>query len=268
MLYQSYIPTRLEGLAHVIWEQRSTQPMRWQILPSGYVELIFNLGPKMANVQGKRVGNTINPTEHFCFLSGLHTKPLYLGFPEFHVMGVQMNPAAIKAFFGIPCLELKDWYLEGDLLLEELGEMEDRLRAPTPFLTKARWLEHYLCEKLDETSELYTVLKINTVVDKLSSLAMAGESFRLEDLMGYSRTHTHRLFTEWFGQSATNHLKLRQFVQAIRRIHASDERLTDIAFQEGFYDQPHFVRAFRQFAGMTPGQYRRQKSDLIGQLPA
>lgn len=95
----------------MIWEQESDTPSNWQILPSGFVELIFNLGPAMENVQGKRVGGAFNPTEEFCFLSGIHTQPLYMSFPRFKIMGVQMHPLAVKAVFGLPCKEVRDWAL-------------------------------------------------------------------------------------------------------------------------------------------------------------
>lgn len=37
------------------------------------------------------------------------------------------------------------------------------------------------------------------------------------------------------------------------------QRSTDIALSLGYYDQPHFVRQFRQHCGQTPNQYRQRK---------
>lgn len=37
------------------------------------------------------------------------------------------------------------------------------------------------------------------------------------------------------------------------------QTLADIALSLGYYDQPHFVRQFRQHCGQTPGQYRQRK---------
>ena len=139
-----YVPRSLFPLVHAIWEQRAEEPQGWKILPSGRVELIFNLGPTMQDLQGKRIGGTFNPTEHFCFLSGLHTRPLFMSFPRFHVMGVQMEPVAVKAFFGIPCEEVRDWAVRGEEVLKEVNAIEDRLRSPGPFEAKARWLEAHL----------------------------------------------------------------------------------------------------------------------------
>jgi AraC-like DNA-binding protein len=32
--------------------------------------------------------------------------------------------------------------------------------------------------------------------------------------------------------------------------------LTEVALAAGFYDQSHFIRCFRKFAGMTPSKFR------------
>ena len=34
--------------------------------------------------------------------------------------------------------------------------------------------------------------------------------------------------------------------------------IPDTVYQAGYFDQPHFIREFRQFAGATPGEFVRQ----------
>jgi AraC family transcriptional regulator len=49
-------------------------------------------------------------------------------------------------------------------------------------------------------------------------------------------------------------------------IHRTDLSLTAIAHQCQFSDQSHFIRSFRAYTDMTPGEYKRNKSYVKGHL--
>ena len=42
--------------------------------------------------------------------------------------------------------------------------------------------------------------------------------------------------------------------------------LTGLAYQCGFFDQAHFIKEFRAFAGKTPSEYAREMRQLQGLL--
>jgi AraC-like DNA-binding protein len=155
----------------------------------------------------------------------------------------------------------------GELLLPELAEIEDNLRCQGNFLAKARWLENHLSTKIRETSELHTAFKMKETIHQAKCLLHCGERVTMESLTGYSRMHTFRLFNEWFGLAPGQTLRLHQFTSAISLFHTSSVRLTDVGLQSGFYDQAHFIHTFREFADMTPGEYKkRMLPHLVGQL--
>ena len=117
MEYKSYIPTKLTGVSPVIWEQKTDSPKKWKMLPEFNIDLIFNLGtPWTVNSEFYK-NKSYNPTENFCFLSGLHTKPLYVEFPECHMFGIRLNTLSASLLFGVQCKELKNWSIEGDSVL-------------------------------------------------------------------------------------------------------------------------------------------------------
>lgn len=262
-----YIPSSLAPLVRLIWEQRSDEPMGWKILPSGRVELIFNLGPSMLDLVGRRVGNAFNPTEHFCFLSGLHTRPLVMRFPRFHVMGVQMEPLAVKALFGIPCIEVRDWAVHGGEILAELNAIEDRLRGPGDFPEKAVWLEQYLHRLLRRAGTMEPALLFRGAVDRMTARTLDGSRHHAEGEIGYSRMHMHRMFNEWLGLPPGEFFRLERFVRTVAAVHAGEESFTTLAHRYGYHDQAHFNHHFQRFAGMSPTQYRSHRWQLPGQLP-
>lgn len=266
MKAQFYIPEHFKDFIKVIWEQKSNSSQKWQILPSGSIELIFNLGNKMDNVVGKKLGDSFNPTENFCFLSGLHTKPLYMEFADFHVMGIQMEPLAAKVFFGIPCNELQDWAIPGEYLIDNLSQIEDNLRCLPNFHERINWLNSFIATKKLDFNDFNEAVKINNILKKAVQNRKDGKPFKIEDYTGYSRMHTHRIFKEWFGLSPGKTISLHQFTSTINQMHFNTASLTNLGLQTGFYDQAHFIRNFKEFAHMTPGQYKKQMTQLPGQL--
>jgi AraC-like DNA-binding protein len=74
---------------------------------------------------------------------------------------------------------------------------------------------------------------------------------------------SHRHFTQLFrtavGLTPRTWGRLRRFGRALERLATEpDIAWADLAAAEGYADQPHFIREFRAFAGLAPGDYRRR----------
>lgn len=265
MRFQAYRPRSLPGLVPVIWEQESSQPLHWRILPSGWMELVFRLGPAFSLQKARRIQPDADSIQQFCFLSGLHTRPLDLVFDRFHTFGVRLHPIAMRMYMGIPSSQVRDEAVEGDLLLTDLDRIEDHLRCAPDFRTRALWMEGELCRRLRGSDRQNTALKMWRLSKQLPISGPHPVRMLCQQL-GYSRSHMHRLFREWFGQSAINVVRLARFVRATVAIHQNAGSLTEIGVQHGYFDQSHFIRDFREFSGMTPGAYQRRKGPTPEQL--
>lgn len=265
MRYERRRTRLLPGLVEQIWEQRSNQSTEWRILPSGRVELIFRLGPAFTLRRARRLGPDPDAVREFCFLSGLHTSPLDLHFSSLHVFGVQLHPAAVLPILGIPCSEIRDGAVEGRLLLNDLDRIEDRLRGEPDFESRADWIEGELMRRLLRGKDLHAANRMLELWDA----ARRSPTTRTRDLvqrLGYSRSHAHRLFEDWLGQSVGGALRLERFVRSLGLLHEDSLTLSAVAHRVGYYDQAHFIRSFREFAGMTPGEYRSRRGFSPGQL--
>jgi len=88
----------------------------------------------------------------------------------------------------------------------------------------------------------------------LSLTSLAAES-------GYSRGHFVKMFRKATGVTP-HHYVLRRRVEHARFLLKEKEpgvRLIDVAALCGFSSQAHMTQVFRQFVGVTPGDYRRQQ---------
>ena len=66
-----------------------------------------------------------------------------------------------------------------------------------------------------------------------------------------------RGFRRHFGRTVGEELRRARVDRAARMLAESEEPLSRIALETGFYDQSHFANTFRRLTGMTPGEYRR-----------
>lgn len=265
MEFRKYIPTKLNHLVLYIFERKVTMPLQVEMLPDGSVSLIFYVGEKIESVRGKQIDSRIfNPTEHFCFITGLHTEPIHFNMEGLHSIGLNMHPSAIRAFWNIPVKEFKDavvgWEMQG-----ELAYIEDHIRAMTAFKDRAIWLENYFFEKL-KGNDIDFAWKLNQVMQQMERDVLQGRRTDVSAYSGYSKMHTHRIFKEWLGLTPGKLLRYKQFRKAIRLMHQSDMNLTQITYSCGFFDQSHFIRVFEEFAHMTPGRYQKRKGPLPGIL--
>lgn len=264
---QVHIPKDGTGLIQYIWEQRDGSAAQWCILPNGQVNLIFMLEHEVSLTRSLKLTAANDPLRNFAFLSGLHTKPLHMRFSGFHVMGVAMSPVAVKALFGIPACEVRDGAVEGGLILREPALLEDRLNTLRTFTQRAVFLERLLVRLVHESADLRTALRLGRTMERLAQRCLLGTDTGLARQLGYSRTHAFRLANEWYGCSMQGSQRLRQFVHAVDLLHRPAGTLTTLGLEAGYYDQAHFIRAFRDFADMTPGAYRRRMGAIPGQLP-
>lgn len=68
-----------------------------------------------------------------------------------------------------------------------------------------------------------------------------------------------RAYRRHFGRSVGEDLRVARIARAERMLVETDEPLSRIAVETGFYDQSHFANTFRRLTGTTPAEYRRAR---------
>ena len=74
----------------------------------------------------------------------------------------------------------------------------------------------------------------------------------------HSSVHKSMCFNREIAMSPKYFIKIIRFQSALDMLH-SDERksLSEIASALGYFDQPHFVKEFKEFSGVTPKKYEQ-----------
>jgi AraC-like DNA-binding protein len=253
----------LDSLVECFWwsERRLPQAGSEHMLPSGTAQLIFALNDTPLSY------SAIAPSgECSSWRRGIVHGP-HAGYyvsgpkPSGAVVGVAFRPGAAGAVLGLPTAELANRHV----LIEEIWGARARLlherlcsigRPPALFQA----LEQEL------TAGLRRPLLIHpAVAHSLVRRAPEWSRTRVAQVQretGYSPRHFIALFRASVGLAPGQFYRIERFGSVLRSLaQAGPERLADIAAAAGYADQPHLTREFKQFAGITPTQYRPRGPD-------
>ncbi len=75
---------------------------------------------------------------------------------------------------------------------------------------------------------------------------------------GYTERYIEKCFQQEVGLTPKQFSKIIRFQSAVSSLNnPSGRTLTEIAIDAGYFDQAHFVRDFKGYAGLTPKKYQR-----------
>lgn len=248
--------SQLSEYVTTIFEVKGKSNSREMILPKGVVEMIFNFG---GNASGSLPDKKLF-TAPLCFIQGVYTGTLdvhYTG--HHHLFGIRLQPGMVKGLLGILPSELKNNIIDLTLIRPGFNILWHQLKEAVSFNERVKIIE-----------EQFPVLSAGVCLrtQKLCTMFQSEslDSFQnLDDLskqVHYSTRHLNRKSQSLFGISAEELITYKKFLHAVKLMHINNDPLTSIAYDSGFYDQAHFCRIFKSYAGITANQYRKQKTVL------
>jgi AraC-like DNA-binding protein len=239
------------------WSQRDDPQMSCEhMLPSGGVQLLFALHDAQIVCMPSS-----SYAEPMVWSRGLVRGPQWNYFvsgpkPRGAVAGVSFRPGAAGALLGVPITELTDRHVTVDALWGARGlALRERLLAAGEPQSVFRMLEQ------DLTTRLERPLLINpAVAHALASHSIGWVPSRIAEIQresGYSPRHFIALFRAAVGLTPKHYYRVKRFTAVLRHLASGEAaHLADLAASVGYSDQAHMTREFREFAGITPRQYR------------
>src|SRR5512132_1799473 len=113
------------------------------------------------------------------------------------------------------------------------------------------------CEKIPSTVERYQqrFARVLAHIEANSETPLSIE--RLSDIAAFSRHHFHRQFSGFLGMSAYRYVQFMRMRRASWRIAFRPElTIGDVALATGYEGPEAFSRAFRQYTGQSPTEFR------------
>ncbi|RAJ29531.1 helix-turn-helix transcriptional regulator [Pedobacter cryoconitis] len=174
---------------------------------------------------------------------------------QFSAIGVSLYPWALNQLFKIDSAEFTNKMVAMDDLTA--FTLNERLfHTPGPD-TAIQLLSRYLIQKVNCARGEDQLIK-----DSIRQISHNPGSL-IRDLSKHyqlSERQFERRFKQTTGVSPYQYSKILRFQRSLSKLNLhTTENLSDVAYQSGFADQSHFIREFKQYAGLTPNSYLKIK---------
>jgi len=115
-------------------------------------------------------------------------------------------------------------------------------------------------QKTDSTVSALPPYALKRVLDRIEHSFQSEISLAtLADEAGYSRGHFLKMFRASMGMTPHRYLLKRRIDHARTLLKRPGKSIIDVAADCGFSSQAHLSQVFREYVGVTPGDYRRNQ---------
>lgn len=227
------------------WVLESDEPFSVLTFPIGCPQMIFHgrsplFIPELSSRQDKfTISGQVNFPAHIA--SDGDTEMIVAVF----------YPHTIGMFIDTPPSAFYNQEISGyDVGNKQLNLLADRIFDCADSETAVSLIEKWL------TARIAPSLNIERIGTSLTAL-LRSPSISIENLAGIAclgKKQYGRLFRECVGMNPKEYGRIARFQRALRMLQLGSRDYADIAYSNGYSDQSHFIRDFRQFSGMTPKQ--------------
>lgn len=256
MTYNEYIPdAELAPYVKCIWalqvEGMPGNPHRERILPDGCMELIFHYGDLFQQYHNDRPELQPRSFVHGQMKAYIEIAPT----GNTGMIAARFYPHGLAAFIDMPVYELTDRVTDvGSLFGKNAWELEQQLGNAPNEAERVRLLTGFLTKRLRRSS-----VKTDMAANAVRTIMTTGGNIAVNKLAMdacMSERQFERVFLASVGVSAKAFSKIVRFQHSIRAAQSGKQTtLTQLAHDSGYYDQAHYIRDFKAFAGVTPVQY-------------
>jgi AraC-like DNA-binding protein len=241
-------PKHLRGHVrdYVGYFELTPRPLRRREVPSADITLIISLGPTIAVCGRQRTS----------FVAGLWDAPAFTEHAGFqHGIEVRLTPLGAYRLIGVPMRHLTNEVVGlDDLLGAEAARLTERLHDAPDWAARFDLLDAELAARLADAPRpspgvAWAWGRLRRTHGTVAVGALAEE-------LGWSRRHLSAQFREQVGMPPKLLARILRFDRVVGRLRREDpDRWAEVAYDCGYYDQAHFNRDFRQFAGATPTEF-------------
>jgi AraC-like DNA-binding protein len=194
------------------------------------------------------------------FVYGQTVKPIeFLPQGAYRMIIFYFYPHVIKSLYGISSSEVTDTCLDLSLvrtptLMESIHKLQDTQSAVQQVEIISTYLTRIILA--NKTKVDGTVLHaINHIIKNNGQSSLK----ELRTWLKVSERTFERKFDQHVGVNAKLFARICQFKSSLTQLYKKNfSKLSDLAYDNGYADQSHFIRSFKEFTGLSPLEFKKQ----------
>lgn len=232
--------------------EKESTPKKNTIIPDGTMKLIFHYGDTYKH-HPKNGKSMVLPK---CFLIGQLTQPYVvepLGITGTFIVRFQPNGFLPFATTSIKKMENTAVPL-GKLFGIEGEEIGKRILNANSTFDRIEIIEAFLLNKLTEKQTIDNIVK-----STVETILNANGQFSVNEFSsqsGINRRQLARKFSSTIGLSPKQLSKTIRIQATLKSLLTKEVKsLTDLAYENEYFDQAHFIKDFKEFTGLAPKEF-------------
>ncbi len=230
----------------VIEYEGLVQPFTLPLFANGSPTLLFN---STKGKLGKNSGSHLT-------LFGQTVQPEDLHISEsFTLIAYFFKPFALMSLFNIAAPELTDQPIDLKLISPlQTGLLEEQLLNAKSIKERICFLDDYIIGLINRMNVENMALRYATSV--IANHHEKEVLVKLQKELRITERSFQRMFEKNIGLSPNLFRRVCQFNAAFIQLNQRKfVKLSDIAFDHGYADQSHYIRAFKEFTRLSPSDY-------------
>lgn len=176
---------------------------------------------------------------------------------EFVLIAYFFKPYSLNSLFGILAPELTDSPIDlGFAIPGKITDLEKQLLHTGSTKVRLALLDQFISGLIAEAKD--DPPAVQYAANKIAREPAPEILLTVQKELHVTERTFQRMFEKNIGISPNLYRRVCQFNSAFQQLNNRNfSRLSDLAFQNGYADQSHFVRSFKEFTHLLPTEYLR-----------
>lgn len=182
---------------------------------------------------------------------------------ETGVVFISFHPIGACHFFNFPLSEIENQSVDlTDIFNSEIRQIEELLYIKDTISGKVSVIENFLIRRYSPISSHDGIL-IQKGIEIVKNCKGQTNAKYLSECLYTSPKTLERKFAKYLGKTTKQIIKLMRFHEVLHNLSGINElSLTEHAYNNGYFDQSHFIHDFKSYTGYTPKEFSVKYPDF------